>query len=85
MNTSPTTRPRRSTLAQIAAPIVLAVAVTSAFTAPVAASGPQDDGSGYAPSTAERVVSGPDTRSARPCFLVRAHWNEALDGTQPVC
>ncbi len=21
----------------------------------------------------------------RPCFLVRAHWNVALDGPQPLC
>jgi hypothetical protein len=21
----------------------------------------------------------------RPCFLVRAHWNEAIDGPQPTC
>lgn len=26
-----------------------------------------------------------DADRDRPCFLVRAHWNEALDGPQPRC
>ena len=25
------------------------------------------------------------TDAERPCFMVRAHWNEALDGPQPTC
>ena len=25
------------------------------------------------------------TDQERPCFMVRAHWNEALDGPQPTC
>lgn len=26
-----------------------------------------------------------ETPSSRPCFMVRAHWNVALDGPQPMC
>ncbi|MEP7738006.1 hypothetical protein ABKW28_10170 [Nocardioides sp. 31GB23] len=25
------------------------------------------------------------TDQERPCFMVRAHWNDALDGPQPTC
>ncbi len=35
-------------------------------------------------------LSAPDVQAdidttGRPCFLVRAHWNDALDGHQPLC
>lgn len=26
-----------------------------------------------------------ETPYGRPCFMVRAHWNVALDGPQPTC
>lgn len=26
-----------------------------------------------------------ETAYSRPCFMVRAHWNVALDGPQPLC
>jgi hypothetical protein len=26
-----------------------------------------------------------ETPNSRPCFMVRAHWNVALDGPQPTC
>lgn len=26
-----------------------------------------------------------ETPYSRPCFMVRAHWNVALDGPQPMC
>lgn len=36
------------------------------------------EGSGAHPSPGDDSFS-------RPCFMVRAHWNEALDGPQPLC
>lgn len=42
-------------------------------------------------SSASAAIPGPETgpgasdHQERPCFLVRAHWNEALDGPQPTC
>ncbi|GHJ60951.1 hypothetical protein NOK12_34690 [Nocardioides sp. OK12] len=40
--------------------------------------------------SASAAIPEPDTGSGatepeRPCFMVRAHWNEALDGPQPTC
>jgi hypothetical protein len=28
---------------------------------------------------------GSEAPYSRPCFMVRAHWNVALDGPQPMC
>lgn len=36
------------------------------------------DGSGAYPQPDDDPFS-------RPCFMVRANWNEALDGPQPLC
>ena len=30
-------------------------------------------------------ADGSETPDSRPCFMVRAHWNVALDGPQPLC
>jgi hypothetical protein len=31
------------------------------------------------------AASGTDGAGDRPCFMVRANWNTALDGPQPTC
>ena len=43
--------------------------------------------SGPAPLAPAEPASGVvyDSDRDRPCFMVRAHWNEALDGPQPRC
>jgi hypothetical protein len=38
-----------------------------------------------APASPDEPSSGVVVERDRPCFLVRAHWNEALDGPQPLC
>ena len=46
-----------------------------------------------APAVSQPDVSQPDVSqpevetdtTTRPCFLVRSHWNDALDGPQPRC
>lgn len=35
-------------------------------------------------ATGSAASSAPD-EADRPCFMVRAHWNTALDGPQPTC
>ena len=40
--------------------------------------------------SASAAIPEPETGSGstdqeRPCFMVRAHWNDALDGPQPTC
>ena len=35
------------------------------------------------PAASQRAVETDTT--TRPCFLVRSHWNDALDGPQPRC
>lgn len=69
-------------------PLLLAGALSAAGTAALlvsVATGPAsaipmpDDG-------AEPVVVGISAPAQpRPCFLVRAHWNDVLDGPQPRC
>ena len=36
-------------------------------------------------ATTAAASSEPDGAADRPCFMVRAHWNTALDGPQPAC
>jgi hypothetical protein len=36
-------------------------------------------------ATGSAASSAPDEAGDRPCFMVRAHWNTALDGPQPTC
>ena len=31
------------------------------------------------------AASADEAPNSRPCFMVRAHWNVALDGPQPTC
>lgn len=38
-----------------------------------------------APVAPAEPTSGVPAERDRPCFLVRAHWNDALDGPQPLC
>lgn len=41
---------------------------------------------GSAAAAIPEPVAGPaPTDQERPCFMVRAHWNNALDGPQPTC
>jgi hypothetical protein len=35
-------------------------------------------------ATGNAASSAPE-ETERPCFMVRAHWNTALDGPQPTC
>lgn len=37
------------------------------------------------PSAPAVSQPGDGTDTTRPCFLVRSHWNDALDGPQPRC
>jgi hypothetical protein len=39
---------------------------------------------GFASSQASAEARHQDTSSARPCFMIRSHWNSA-DGPQPTC
>ncbi len=47
---------------------------------------PEDFYPAVAPAEADvATVAAAEPLSGRPCFLVRANWNDALDGPQPVC
>ena len=39
----------------------------------------------FAPASSSAADTAGDGTQDRPCFMVRAHWNAALDGPQPTC
>lgn len=41
--------------------------------------------SSSAAAVPEPIAGSGSTDQERPCFMVRAQWNEALDGPQPTC
>lgn len=67
-------------LAWVPALCLLALGSAPAGAIPVDFGTPSGDGiPGVALSEPAESLQG------RPCFMVRANWNEALDGPQPVC
>ena len=40
---------------------------------------------GAAEASPARPIDHAEAPFSRPCFMVRSHWNEAIDGAQPTC
>jgi hypothetical protein len=64
----------------------LSTSVTACVLSAAAATAPPDTSTNeYGSPTSVVQHRNPTPSAGHPCFLVRAHWNVALDGPQPVC
>ena len=71
----------RSAVATAFATVIAAAAITVPTASASAPPERIDNESAYSQPSAQTTTHD----SPRPCFIVQAHWNAALDGDVPVC